>query len=105
MNEIGKLYENAGISKHRCYGCTGACTDCKPFYPPFTAEKQIELIKWLSKKGIYIAFVKEYNFSSCEDITGYGSEIFEYGLAGVINNLWQNLTKEEKEQVKGILNE
>lgn len=28
---------------------------------------------------------------------------FEESLAGLINSLWQDLTEEEKQQVKGIL--
>ena len=59
MSEITKLYENAGVKKLLyCDICKaqehalGLCaeTKCEPFYPPFTAEKQIELIKWLGTK-------------------------------------------------------
>ena len=103
MGEIEKMYENAGIypdCEHgECgldycannYGCGYA------FYPPFTAEKQIELIKWLSLKfGIYIVDKYPIGFGKC-------IEDFEEALAESINHLWQDLTDVEKEQVKNIL--
>ena len=60
MNEIEKLYDNANIKKKRmcewtCRGNEFCSTNCehyessKEFYP-FTAEKQLELIKWLMKE-------------------------------------------------------
>ena len=98
MSEIEKLYENAGIvpdCEHgECgldycpnnYGCGYA------FYPDFTAEKQLEIVKqilfstwWMNLKRLQFA------------------EKFNEGLAQMINELWQDLTEEEKQQVKGIL--
>ena len=55
MNEIEKLYENAGVKPIDIaeYGSTYIPKKIeingKP-YPPFTAEKQLELIKFLSEK-------------------------------------------------------
>ena len=63
MNEVEKLYENAGIKKgiipcpanYYGYDCTRNNQDDKDCscaiegYPLFTAEKQLELIKWLGK--------------------------------------------------------
>ena len=70
MNEIEKLYDNTGIFKflqcdyykiYKKYCYENNCDNCqkdvnlRKIYPLFTAEKQIELIKWLSSKyGIYI---------------------------------------------------
>ena len=61
-------------------------------YPPFTAEKQIELIKWLIRNHKYFIFVV--------DVSN-----FEETLAKFINELAKDnwLTLEEKQQVKEIL--
>lgn len=127
MSEITKLYENAGIKKLLyCDICKaqehalGLCaeTKCEPFYPPFTPEKQIELIKLLINHPmldeISLFFnepSKTYNLRvySLPEIGDFRSTYtetqnsFEDMLAGLINNLWQDLTEEEKQQVKGIL--
>jgi hypothetical protein len=101
MSEIEKLYENAGVLKeclspcyinktwrkaHNCPNC-----DNRESYPPFTAEKQLELIKWCLDN------YRGYVFDSIE------TEWFEEQLCAFINNIWQDLTAEEKQQVKGIL--
>ena len=108
MSEIEKMYENAGIAYEERYNnCTlnkegqcelkCSCDICKYseeryIYPPFTAEKQLELIKNISP-----AYPLNYHIKCFQ---GYS---FEEGLAKCINNLWQYLTAEEKQQVKGIL--
>ena len=43
MSEIEKLYELAGVEKEMTR------TNAGSIFPPFTAEKQIELIKWIMK--------------------------------------------------------
>ena len=123
MTEIEKMFENANIKQDRM--CEWTCKDsetcnlnCKHYgsmqlyYPPFTAEKQLELIKWLSTKelkirtnkqpyAIYIGILGNDNtcFFGCEGL------YFEQTLAEVINNLWQDLTDQEKEEIRNILNE
>ena len=109
MNEIEKLYENVGITKIGNKKCTPTeFLDCQNYcfisennkcdkfsfeYPPFTAEKQLELIKWLIIEGyiedMLTVQISEENFEAC--------------LADTFNELWQSLTEEEKQQVKGIL--
>jgi hypothetical protein len=93
MNEIEKMYENAGAELRKCSECNNN-VDCgygKGCYPPFTAEKQIELIKWMvnTNHRYYLLDVVENDF--------------EESLAKVFNLYWQDLTEEEKQQVKGIL--
>ena len=61
-------------------------------YPPFTAEKQIKLIKFLME-----------NYSWCLNVINVNN--FENSLAASLNNLWNSLTSEEKQQIKEILNE
>lgn len=75
-------------------------------YPPFTAEKQIELIKWLIlnysteiTKGRYT----NYFMSTGRSYKASGNDDLIICMANLINNLWQDLTEEEKQQVKGIL--
>lgn len=130
MSEITKLYENAGIEKEvikGCYDyysklgidiwkendCRGKnCDTCKKDksikrYPPFTAEKQLELIKWLSDTDYYIHNIYKTIDTKEYFIDNYYYDMqtdnFEETLAGFINKHWQDLTEEEKQQVKGIL--
>jgi hypothetical protein len=48
MNEVEKVYRNSGIKKIEL----DYPDNFEPFYPEFTAEKQLELIKWLVHKSI-----------------------------------------------------
>ena len=115
MKEIEKLYSLAGVKKQLyCDICKarehslGLCaeTKCDVFYPPFTAEKQIELIKWLIiNRGLKPDYdEKEWGFCTYY-IGGYYRETFEEALANLLNELWQDLTDTEKEQIKEILND
>ena len=97
------------------------CEDCEyNWYPDFDAEKQIELIKTIETKCdmvdcvqivyrpmedlwkitiipvLEMAFEEMYLYFGCD-------KDFSTALAMAINNLWQDLTEEEKQQVKGIL--
>ena len=73
-------------------------------YPPFTAEKQLNIIKFLGK-------IRDFHTCGryCTALDSEGDSIeslqdkFEESLAGLINNLWQDLTVEEKLQIKEIL--
>lgn len=124
MTEIEKMYENAGIEKKRmcewtCKGNELCSTNCKyyentkEFYPPFTAEKQIELIKLLGKGssiGLDIFSDNETWFYYDYNIDGYfeyraEGETFEEALAHIVNYLWQDLADQEKEEIRRILNE
>ena len=85
--------------------------ECRKELQPFTAEKQIELIKWLSKSKNGFGFFNDGTEGlSCHcDFNwewfrkDFYAEDFDNALAGLINSLWQDLTEEEKQQVKGIL--
>ena len=111
MNEIEKLYKNAGVEPIvRDYAIgRGYYIEHQRVedYPPFTSGKQLELIKWLGIRDEFNFYqnkiTKDWIFYDHEkDATHYN---FELGLASWVNYLWQDLTEEEKEQVKGILNE
>lgn len=106
MSEIEKMYEKVGIKfiigiccrAKTGDGCKSRCSVCdyntKPKeYPPFTPEKQLELIKWL------------INFDYTHLSKLYGADInFSVVLAATINYLWKCLSKSEQEQIRSILN-
>lgn len=101
MNEVTKLYENARAELVADVKFPAKDVNYNVGYPPFTAEKQISLIIFLSYKygkGLLI------NLRTMDkDIDIYDFELFGECLAKLVNKLWQDLTEEEKQQVKGIL--
>lgn len=100
MNEVEKMYKNANIRicKRKQGFTLKDCTDrdCKEcgYYDmtPFTAEKQLELIKWLIVHSPDTCLEDEIIVCAFED-----------SLANIINTLWQFLTEEERKQIKEIL--
>ena len=132
MSEIEKMYENAGVEKEVIKGCyeyysenggidiytvndckNKDCNTCKADksikeYPPFTAEKQIELIKWLMNKSFSYSTVEDkdgikYWFEIDYETSSHGFKNFEETIADTINEMWQDLTDAEKAQIKEIL--
>lgn len=121
MNEVEKMYENAGIkkevipcpAKYYGYDCTRNnwddedCSCDIKGYPPFNSEKQLGLIKWLGIRDEFNFYqnkvTKDWVFYDHEkDATHYN---FELGLASWVDYLWQDLTEEERKQIKEILSE
>lgn len=109
------MYMNAKCGQQENCTTLCSCAYTKENYPPFTAEKQLELIKWLAKNkndfGLtFYDFEKEPQWESCceycwEEFNDTCKNIdFEQSLAGLINFLWKSLTDVEKEQIKEILN-
>ena len=99
MTEVEKMYENAGVEPIYPY------TKC---YPEFTAEKQLELIKWLMNKSFSYSTVEDkdgikYWFEIDYEISSHGFKNFEETIADTVNEMWQTLTDREKEQIKEIL--
>ena len=114
MSEIEKMYENAGINQvcNTCElrGFKRLCPTkelCVRTNPPFTAEKQLHLIKWLSNKADHIDIHYDRYKGLFNIQTGMGGlyvcNEFEQALASRVNIIWQDLTEEEQQQVKGIL--
>jgi hypothetical protein len=106
MSEIEKLYINANVEKEWMPLPYGGIDE---FYPEFTAEKQLELIKWLA---ITRAILIKQNRMFVGFETGNSKDLkcaedldlnFEETLAKLINHLWQNLTATEKAEIKRIL--
>jgi len=110
MNEIEKMYENTGIGKQKYFVMQDEnykdVFEIK--YPPFTAEKQLEILKLLIrhyKTEIYCRYANDkyklimYTEDCCTSDIGS----FENVLASVVCNIWGLLSEEEKQQIKGIL--
>lgn len=120
MSEITKLYENAGIKPYiYCskpqLDCdvreTGNCKqDCEYYsgeklFTPFTKVKQIAILQFCLKWGqvhILKGIDNEYRIENSCYRQRYQPTIAD-AIANYINEKWQDLTKEEKQQVKGIL--
>ena len=129
MSEIEKLYQNAGIEKKEKGYCDCDYMNCpnpdiEPCgkeccywvdkgidYPPFTAEKQIELIQFLSIDRIVTIFYEDLQIyiSVCPNNPHDDRQICECGaswvevLARVINSYWLLFSEEERKQIKEIL--
>lgn len=112
MSEIIKLYENAGVKLKKV--CTNAdcdcdemlCDECEYFKDSifaFTAEKQIEITKFLLKKAVYYDVKDDKYWFYYEECESAGYKPFEEAIAHFINKLWQDLTEEERKQIKEIL--
>lgn len=108
MSEIEKMYENAGIEVPIVRLKIFKDDNGKIYtQPPFTAEKQIELIKWAARREpkveIGYSSVCGYWVENPTDTRYYFGDQFDNTLASLINNLWQDLTEEERKQIKEIL--
>jgi hypothetical protein len=122
MNEVEKMYENAGVKYYKeicaiknvidkvgnkeCY-FEVCCSSCPLNKTSFTAEKQLSLIKWLGDTDYYIHSIyktidtKEYCIEN--DFYDIQTNKFEEALARLINKLWRDLTKAEQGEIKEIL--
>ena len=92
--------------------CTDECRHAydRDIYPPFTAEKQLELIKWCLFKYKYINYLDIENYANKISIqeTQFVSDdcdTLEEAIASFINNMWKYLTDTEKAEIKEILND
>lgn len=106
MTEIEKMFKNAGI-KPLCQIPDKFC-GVQDIYEDFTAEKQLELIKWIAKykEECKVIYEKEYKWCTQTDWQGsFSFDNFPASLANLINLLWQSLTDQEKEEIRNILNE
>lgn len=118
MNEVDKMYRNSGIEKHKKIMLdieTGKdVLTLDSFYPEFTAEKQLELIKWLGELDMLEimrttredkAWIINSEYGMSGNVYKHTSRMksFEETLAGLINSLWQDLTDVDKAQIKNIL--
>lgn len=119
MNEIEKMYKNAGIEptvRNKAVGRGYYIEHLREeVYPPFTAKKQLDVIKLISKqgqviienwekdnRGFNVTFRANSNlrYITMDCIT---RKTVEEALAQLVNDIWQDLTKEEKQQIKEVL--
>ena len=109
MTEIEKLYELAGIKKQYFQDIVRGDYPIAvgyETYPPFTAEKQIELIKWVAihQEMYTLSYEREFLWCSQTDWqSSYCYENFEESIANLIITLWQDLTEAERKEIKEIL--
>ena len=96
MSEIEKMYENTNVKKRWNSTPYGGIEE---YYPPFTAEKQIELIKLIANSKGYPDY--EYFGKLFDDYIQLLE--FDEALARLVNSIWQDLTDSEKAQIKEIL--
>lgn len=131
MSEIEKMYENAGIKPKQKGHCNwgnycpypySKCNDECPWwkykdevkYPPFTAEKQISILIALVNYNLYEedkrlmidSFNGEIYIGFYQDIdlkANATDKEFSECVAKLINNIWQDLTEQEKTEIVEIL--
>ena len=141
MSEIEKMYENCNIKPKQKGYCDcdtfcpyphNKCNDECPYwkyedeakYPPFTAEKQLEIESVIFRHNFGFCelqrhlgtefnngkFVKHYfawNYMAQDnlddDYIEYNHQNRNIALAGFVNTLWQDLTETEKAEIKRIL--
>lgn len=111
MSEIEKMYENAGFQKKRkcewdkdtCFHdgfvtCDKCTVKIEKTYSPFTTWKQLEILCFIVNKKHSVTF-HDQSFGG-DKLT---LEKIQENLAWAVNRIWKDLTEEEKQQVKGIL--
>jgi hypothetical protein len=107
MNEVEKMYSNAGIGKSFYNPYTN-----KYMYPPFTAGKQLEIYKYLCKPFLIttryyfdefsITAENTFEWKTMTKVVATG-KTYEECIAKLVNQLWQDLTDTERTQIKEIL--
>jgi hypothetical protein len=105
MSEITKLYENCGIEIPIARLKILKDDNGKIFTrPPFTAEKVICLLEWEANRGIIDIkhSQKGYQLFTYIHTGNYGKSIID-AVASYFCVKWQDLTPEEKQQIKEIL--
>ena len=107
MNEVTKLYENAGVSCKPNYVYNKAPILSGLKYPPFTAEKQLSLIGWLSDVSSYFSvhcdrYKGMYNVQT-SDGGLYVTNNLSEAIASRVNIIWNDLSEKQRTQIKEIL--
>ena len=121
MNEVEKMYSNAGIKpviRDNAIG-KGYYIEHQRVeeYPPFTAEKQLEIMKAISTNHISADYSYKYLGIDRDEIDGEiylnlcidgekyhaHDKDFSVALAKLVNLIWRDLTDAERTQIKEIL--
>lgn len=80
-----------------CEGCELAEQNVK-YYPPFTTDKQLKILEWFISNRWWLNLKlldKGFDFSLNLDEK----------LAKLVNRLWESFDDQEKEEIRGILND
>lgn len=107
MNEIEKMYKNAGINckPNYVYNKVPILSGLK--YPPFTAEKQLKLVDWFLRNEANLEIIfdceDELYFIETDDGTVTTFETFAETLASLVNIYFEDFTDREIEEIKEIL--
>lgn len=101
MNEVEKMYRNAHVYP-RVYGdITKETFENKVFNmvdmcnEAFTAEKQLKIMAFLINRKVGLSLKAEQGKITIEAISR--------GLADTVNRIWQDLTEDERLEIKNIL--
>ena len=107
-DNIQKLYEIAGVDSVGLNTYT-----LKDEYPSFTAEKQLELIKFISNTDVFGNFhcyivSARWSVDYGKWAVGVGGcdichEQFEQALAGLVLEMWDGIPDNQKQEIKRIL--
>ena len=104
-NEIEKLYKNAGVELVSDVKFPTKDANYNVSYPPFTAETQLELIRWLSKRRLLnVAYSDKdtYQFFNTKCAGSFCSDLAA-AIATLVQCELDFCTEEEKQQIKEIL--
>lgn len=107
-DNIQKLYEIAGVDSVGFNTYT-----LRDEYPPFTAEKQLELIKFISNTDVFCNFhcyivSARWSVDYGKWAVGVGGcdichKQFEQALAGLVLEVWDGISDNQKQEIKRIL--
>ena len=112
---IDNLYEKLGLTyckDCRKFGSVECYYLCESNHAPFTAEKQLELIKRISKKRTfkrvhvklgYKYILRLVNVEDGEPYQGLSNDSFEEALANLVLDLLRDVKRYEKNKIKEIL--
>lgn len=104
-SQVEKMYENAKVSckPNYVYNKVPILSGLK--YPPFTAEKQLNIVKFLLNKSVYYDTYgdREYWFHLSDEIENSKYREFDEAIAECINKMWEDLRDYEKVQIKEML--
>ena len=118
-DNISRMYELAGIENYRLYNYVGFEPKGYKFIlnkdnpkkvekvvRDFSVEKQLELIKWIAKNltfGVLIhTYDSKFHFNIFKNRLIRHAD-FSQALAGLVCELWEDLTDEQKEEIKRVL--
>ena len=102
--------------KFACVNCFNSTRQKIKTYPPFTAEKQLELIKWLLHhkqttqvelryfgNSYYVTHCTKSKNKNYEYVRDGKARLFENSIADLFCDMWESLTDNQKQEIKEIL--